>query len=152
MGAPEQGERAPDFTLPGTAGVVRLSAALAEGPVVVAFYREDDTPGCQSQLASFRDDYELLRDLDAQVLAISTDSLASHRRFAERLAPPFPLLADEGGAVARAYGVYDEAERRAHRAVFVVGADGTVRLSIPWYSPGNPSQFAQVFAALGLEG
>lgn len=152
MAAPQAGERAPDFTLPGTGGEMRLSQALAEGPVVVAFYMEDDTPGCRTQLAAFRDEYDLLRELGARVLAISTDPLASHRAFAERLAPPFPLLADEGGAAARAYGVYDEDARRAHRAVFVVDREGTVRLSIPWYNPSNPSQFEEVFRALGLEG
>lgn len=150
MPAPGVGERAPDFTLEGTDGPVRLAEALAAGPVVVAFYQEDDTPGCRTQLTAFRDDYDLLRELGARVLAISTDPLDSHRAFAERLAPPFPLLSDEGGAVARAYGVYDEHERRAHRAVFVIGPDGLVRESIPWYNPANPSQFEQVFRALGL--
>jgi peroxiredoxin Q/BCP len=150
MTAPREGERAPDFTLPGTEGEVRLSDAITRGPVVVAFYQEDNTPGCQAQLTAFRDDYDLLRELGARVLAISVDPLDAHRTFAERIAPPFPLLADEGGAVARAYGVYDENERRAHRAVFVIGQDGIVRLSIPWYNPTNPSQFEQVFRALGL--
>ncbi len=150
MAAPQVGERAPDFALEGTDGPVRLSEALGEGPVVVAFYQEDDTPTCRTQLAAFRDDYDLLRELGARVLAISTDPLASHRAFAERLAPPFPLLSDEGGAIARAYGVYDEGERRARRAVFVVGPDGVIRESIPWYNPANPSQFEQVFRALGF--
>jgi peroxiredoxin Q/BCP len=135
--APQEGERAPDFTLPGTDGEVHLADALAGGPVVVAFYQEDDTPACRTQLTAFRDDYDLLRELGARVLAISTDPLPSHQAFAERLAAPFPLLADESGEVARAYGVYDEDERRARRAVFVVGEDGAIRLSIPWYK-GDP--------------
>ena len=147
--SPQMGERAPDFALQGTTGEVRLSDLLASGPVVVAFYQEDDTPGCRTQLTAFRDDYDLLGELGGRLVAISTDPLASHHTFAERLSAPFPLLADEGGAVARAYGVYDEEARRAHRAVFVVGPDGTVRLSIPWYSPANPSQFEQVFQAVG---
>ncbi|MFN8558740.1 MAG: peroxiredoxin [Dehalococcoidia bacterium] len=152
MTVPAVGDQAPDFALQGTDGAVRLSAALTDGPVVLAFYQEDDTPGCRTQLTAFRDDYDLVRDLGARVLAVSTDTLDSHRVFADRLGPPFPLLADSDGAVARLYGVYDEAERRARRAVFVIGTDGTVRLSIPWYTPGNPSQFEQVFRALGLEG
>ena len=151
MTVPQVGERAPDFVLPGTEGEVRLSEALKEGAVVVAFYMEDDTPGCRTQLTAFRDDYELVRELGAGVLAISTDSLDSHRGFGERLAPPFPLLADEGGEVASAYGVYDEDARRALRAIFVIDPDGAVRLSIPWYNPANPSQFEEVFRALGLQ-
>lgn len=150
MPAPQPGDVAPSFALPSTEGAVALADALRDGPVVVAFYQEDDTPSCRAQLTAFRDDYDLLREAGARLLAVSTDTEGSHRAFAERLSAPFPLLSDEGGAVARAYGVYDEASRRARRAVFVVGADGRILLSIPWYNPSNPSQFAEVFAALGL--
>ncbi len=145
-----EGEPAPDFLLPGPEGEVRLSDLLGNGPVVVAFYQEDDTPGCRAQLGAFRDDHDVLAELGGRLVAISTDSPASHRAFAERLGAPFPLLSDEDGAVARAYGVYDEQSRRAHRAVFVIGAGGVLLLSIPWYNPANPSQFEQVFQALGM--
>lgn len=148
---PDVGEQAPDFTLRGTEGEVRLSDALRAGPVVVAFYQEDRTPACRTQLAALRDDHDLLRELGARVLAISTDPLDSHTAFAGELQPPFPLLADEGGAVARAYGVYDEAARRARRAVFVIDPDGAVRLSIPWYNPSSTTQYEQIFRALGLD-
>lgn len=150
MTAPQPGERAPDFELPGTDGLVRLSEALARGPVVLTFYQEDGTPACRSQLAAFRDDYDVVRELGASVLAVSVDPLAAHKAFAEQLRPPFPLLADEGGAVARAYGVYDPEQRRARRAVFVIDRDGTVRLSIPWYNPASADQYEQVFRALGF--
>lgn len=149
---PTPGEQAPDFSLPGTEGEIRLSEVLREGPVVVMFYQEDNTPTCQSQLAALRDDHDLVAELGARVLAISTDPLTTHREFAERLRPPFPLLADENGAVARAYGVYDEATRRARRAVFVIDPDGAVRLGIPWYNPSNTAQYEQIFRALGAEG
>jgi peroxiredoxin Q/BCP len=147
---PQPGERAPDFELPGTGGPVRLSEVLARGPVVLTFYQEDGTPACQSQLAAFRDDYDVVRELGASVLAVSVDPLSAHEAFAARLRPPFPLLADEDGAVARAYGVYDPEQRRARRAVFVIDRDGTVRLSIPWYNPASADQYEQVFRALGF--
>lgn len=150
MTTPQPGERAPDFELPGTEGRVRLSEVLASGPVVLTFYQEDGTPVCQSQLAAFRDDYDVLRELGASVLAVSVDPLSEHQAFAARLRPPFPLLADEDGAVARAYGVYDPEQRRARRAVFVIDRDGTVRLSIPWYNPARADQYEQVFRALGF--
>ena len=145
-----EGDLAPDFRLPDAGGDVTLAEALAQGPVVVAFYQEDDTPTCRAQLTSFRDDYDILRELGARVLAISVDSIGSHQAFAERLQPPFPLLSDEDGAVARAWGVYDEEGRRARRAVFVVGQDGLIRLSIPWYNPANAGQDEQVCRVLGL--
>jgi peroxiredoxin Q/BCP len=151
MPEPRAGDPAPDFTLPGTAGEVRLADALRTGPVVVAFYQEDNTPTCRTQLSALRDDHDLLVELGARVLAISTDPLESHTAFAGLLRPPFPLLADADGAVARAYGVYDEDTRRSRRAVFVIGADGRVLLDIPWYNPANTSQYAQIFRALGME-
>jgi thioredoxin-dependent peroxiredoxin len=148
---PEVGEHAPDFTLPGTRGLMSLEGALRQGPVVLAFYQEDGTPACQTQLAALRDDHDLLDELGARVLAISTDPLPSHEQFAASLTPPYPLLSDEDGSVARLYGVYDEESRRARRAVFVIDPDGTVQLAIPWYNPSNTSQYEQIFRALGLD-
>jgi thioredoxin-dependent peroxiredoxin len=146
-----EGDLAPEFALTGTDGEVRLSTLLREGPVVVTFYQEDDTPTCRSQLAAFRDDYEVVQELGATLVAISVDSLDAHARFAETLDAPFPLLADDGGDVARAYGVYDETSRRSNRAIFVVGQDGSIARAIPWYNPANPSQYEQVFQALGVD-
>jgi peroxiredoxin Q/BCP len=148
---PEVGERAPDFTLPGTAGAVSLSAVLREGPVVLSFYQEDGTPACQTQLAALRDDHDLLQELGARVLAVSTDPLPAHHEFAARLGQPFPLLSDEGGTVARRYGVYDAESRRARRAIFVIDQAGVVRLAIPWYNPANTAHYEQIFRALGLD-
>jgi peroxiredoxin Q/BCP len=150
MPVPQEGDPAPDFTLPGTQGEVHLADLLAEGPVIVTFYQEDATPTCRTQLAAFRDDFDLVRELGARVVAISTDPPAAHAAFAAQLGAPFPLLSDTDGSVARAYGVYDAEQRRAHRAVFVVGADGRVQLSIPWFSPANPTQYERIFRALGL--
>lgn len=150
MSAPAAGEPAPDFTLPSTSGEVRLSDVLREGPVILVFYVEDATPGCRTQLGALREDYDLVRELGARVLAVSTDPLASHEMFAAQITPPFPLLSDEGGAVARVYGVYDEAERRARRSVFVIDPDGHVRLSLPWFNTANTAQYEQIFRALGL--
>ena len=146
----QPGDPAPDFTLPGTDGPVRLSELLAVGPVVLAFYQEADTPTCRSQLTAFRDDYELLAESGVRLLAISTDPLDVHRAFAGRLAAPFPLLSDVDGAVARAYDVYDEAERRARRALFVIDPDGRVRLAIRHYNPANSAQYESVYRSLGL--
>lgn len=146
------GDPAPNFDLPGTTGTVQLSQSLSNGPVVLAFYQEDGTPTCQAQLCAFRDEQELLHELGARVLAISTDTVGAHRAFAGEQGLPFPLLSDVDGSVARAYGVWDAESRRARRAVFVVGADGSVLLALPWYNPANTSQYEQIFRALGLEG
>lgn len=102
-------------------------------------------------MASFGAENETLRELGARVVAISSDSIESHRRFLERLGDlPFPLLADPDLAVARRYGVADESIQRAIRAVFVIDPDGTIRRRIAPYSPAAPTQFLEVFEALGV--
>lgn len=151
MNAPQAGEPAPKVTLTGPDGAVSLPDASVDGPLALLFFQEAGTPGCDAQLRRFRDDYDLLHELGARLVAISTDSPAAQERFRDTLAAPFPLLSDPDGGAARAYGVYDEASRRANRAVFVIDAAGVVRLALPWYSPQSSEQFQQVFAALGLE-
>lgn len=145
----EANDQAPDFTLAGPDGPLTLAYALAAGPVILLFFQEADTPTCEAQLRGFAADHDLVRELGARVLAISTDPPETQARFAATLAAPFTLLSDLDGAVARAYGVLDEASGRSQRAAFVIRADGTVALAIPWYNPRNASQFEQVFLALG---
>jgi peroxiredoxin Q/BCP len=149
---PVPGDPAPRFTLPTTAGELSLDDLTGRGKVVLAFYAEDATPLCSSQLAMLRDDYDAVRDLGASVLAVSADSLDSHRLFAERLGGlPFPLASDEDLAVARLYDVADEEAKRSRRAAFVVDEKGVITQAEPWFQPGNSAQFEAIFRALGLE-
>ena len=143
---------APDFTLPGTSGEVKLSEVWSRGKVVLAFYTEDNTPLCSNEIAMLRDDYEMVSELGAEVVAVSADSLDSHRYFTERLGGiPFALVSDAGLEAARAYGVVDDAGKRSRRAVFVIDEAGVVLYAEGWFQPGNPTQYEAVFRALGLE-
>ncbi len=147
--APAAGEKAPEFSIETDRGRLSLADLLAKGRLVLAFYYEDLTPTCSTELSSLRDGYEMFRDLGAEVLAVSSDSLESHRRFCERLGGlPFALGADADLSLARDYGVVDESGRRARRAVFVIDRDGAVLLALPHYSPTNVSQLESVFEAL----
>jgi peroxiredoxin len=96
----------------------------------------------------------MITEFRAGVLAVSADSVASHRAFAERLGGvPFPLASDEQLAAARAYGVVDAGDpRRAHRAIFVIDTDGSVMLSVPHYQPANLAQVEAIFTALATDG
>ena len=133
------GDRAPDFTLPSTRGTVALSELLSKGKVVLAFYFQDETPLCATQVGMLKGDFDLLTELGAQAVAISADDLESHRRFAERLGGvPFPLASDEALAVARAYGVVDETGKRCRRAIFVVDEDGRLLLACLLYTSPSP--------------
>ncbi len=149
---PAPGDPAPRFTLPTTDGEVSLDGLTAKGKVVLAFYAEDATPLCSTQLSMLKDDYDTVRELGASVLAVSADSLDSHRQFAERLGGlPFPLASDEDLTVARLYNVADEEAKRSGRAVFVIDEEGLITHAEPWFQPGNPAQFEAIFRALGLE-
>lgn len=149
----EVGDRAPDFELPSTTGNVRLSDMTSRGPVVLTFYAEDNTPLCSNQVSMLKNDYETIRELGADVLAISSDSLESHRAFAERLGGlPFPLATDERLHVAHLFAVADEEAKRCRRAVFVIGTGGIVTHAERWFQPGNPDQYEAIFRALGFRG
>ncbi|MDO8616420.1 MAG: redoxin domain-containing protein [Dehalococcoidia bacterium] len=148
----ETGDEAPDFTLPSTQGELRLSDLAARVKVLLAFYAEDNTPLCSSELSMLKDDYGIVKELGAQVIAVSAGSLESHRQFAERLGGvPFALASDERLEAARAYGVVAEDGKRSRRAVFVIEGGRIVHANA-WFEPGNPAQYEAVFRALGLEG
>src|SRR3954464_11939291 len=124
---PAVGDAAPDFTLPGTAPgkpdhAYTLSAERGH-PVVLAFYPGDETPVCTKQLCSYQDDLSVLRDLDATLWGISSQSVESHRKFQAHRGLNFPLLADVDNTVFSAYGLGSLLNRRA---VFVIDADGRI--------------------------
>lgn len=144
------GDRAPDITLDGPDGPLRLADALTDGSVVLVFFQEAGTPACAAELRAFGVDYDLIRELGARVLAVSTDAREEQRSFAETLSLPFPVLTDHDAVAARAFDVYDPTSRRARRAVFVIGGDGVIRHAIPWFNPQNATQLGDVFIALGL--
>ncbi|HWV18405.1 MAG TPA: peroxiredoxin [Rhodocyclaceae bacterium] len=103
---PALGAAAPGFVLKDQNGKVQRLEDYRGKWVVLYFYPKDDTPGCTEQACKFRDDMAQLTELGAQVLGISVDDSASHAKFAAKYNLPFPLLADEGGNVAKAYGAY----------------------------------------------
>jgi peroxiredoxin Q/BCP len=121
---PQVGEVAPDFELEGTAGTFRLSDHRGER-VVLLFYPGDNTPVCTKQFCSYRDRADDFAALDATVVGISSQDLASHRSFTEKHGLGVPLLADVDGAVAGKYGAHGRLGTK--RAVVVVDEDGVVR-------------------------
>ena len=153
MSTPQPGEPAPDFTLPSTQGDISLHDLTAQKKVVLAFYSEDATPLCSGEVATLKEDYDLIRDLGAEVVAVSADSLTSHEAFAQRLGGfPFPLASDSDLLATRLYDVPDDTGNRSGRAVFVIDRGGTVLHAIGWYQPGNVAQYEAIFRALGFEG
>jgi len=144
------GQPAPPFRLPELDGQAVVPDPAGRR-LVLMFFQEAGTPTCTTQVQSLAQEGELLTELGADAIFISTDPLARLQEFAGQLPPDARLASDADGAVARAYGVYDEESRRARRAAFVVEPDGTIGLALPWYNPLNSEQFAQLFAALGFD-
>jgi len=144
---PDEGTDAPDFSLPwassDTVGTDTEAYALwrDRGKVVVlAFYPRDFTKTDSVELGTFRDRYEDLFGADVVVLAVSTDSLATHRRFAAKLGLPFRLLSDPDQALAAKYGSKDTGGID-RRTVYVIGRDGRVRWRELRFQPNNPKAY-----------
>lgn len=104
----EEGDLAPDFTLPDQTGKPHTLADYRGRWVLIYFYPRDDTPGCTKEACAIRDNFPAFGKLDAQVLGVSSDSVTSHARFAQKYDLPFTLLADEEKQVVRQYGVWGE--------------------------------------------
>ncbi|HTO72096.1 MAG TPA: peroxiredoxin [Myxococcota bacterium] len=121
----EVGESAPDFALPSSRGPVALKSLLAKGPVLLVFYPGDDTPVCTKQLCDYRDNLAVFEKLGVQVVALNPQSEASHQKFAEKHRLPFPVAADGGGNVTKAYGARG-LFGMTKRALVLVGRDGKV--------------------------
>lgn len=99
------GDKAPDFSLPSSTGkTVTLSQFIGKN-VVVFFYPMDESPVCSKEAEAFRDKYEAFKELDAVVIAISSQSIESHKSFASRHNLPFILLSDSENRVRKLYGV-----------------------------------------------
>ena len=100
------GDKAPDFTLPGSDGKTYHLADFRDKQVVVlAWFPMAFTPGCTTECKSFRESGDALRKFDAAYFTASRDTAEKNRKFAESLAVDYPILSDPAGDVARAYGV-----------------------------------------------
>lgn len=127
-----KGKKAPAFNLPShEGGKVRLSE-LKGKYVVVYFYPKDSTPGCTTEAKDFRDAENRLKKLNAVVLGISKDSIASHERFADKQELNFALLSDPEGEVLEKYDAWGEKKMYGRtfmgiiRSTVIVGPDGKV--------------------------
>lgn len=135
------GEPAPEFQLPDQQGMQHRLTSYRGRWLVLYFYPRDDTPGCTREACRFRDDFQQLQTLHAEVVGISVDSADSHARFAAKYHLPFPLLADTQGLVAAQYGVLIKLGplKMARRMTFIIAPDGRIAHLFPRV---NPSQHA----------
>nr|WP_314141341.1 peroxiredoxin [uncultured Rhodococcus sp.] len=124
------GELVPDFSLPDQTGQTRtLTELLAKGPIVLFFYPAAFTPGCTAEACHFRDLASEFAEVGATRVGISADAVAKQAEFAAAKAFDYPLLSDEDGTVATAFGVKRGLLAKlspVKRATFVIGTDRKV--------------------------
>ena len=122
------GDKAPDFTLPSQMGdSVTLSEFFGKKNVVLYFYPKDETPGCTREACSFRDSYQELTNLGAEVLGVSGQSVDSHKSFATHYGLPFILLSDEDNKIRKLYGVPQSLGILPGRVTYIIDKQGVVR-------------------------
>lgn len=122
----EVGDFAPDFTLSGTAGKNYSLSQFRGQTVVLVFYPGDDTLVCTKQLCSYNNELQQFANVNAQILAISAQDIASHEAFSAKQGFKFPLLADTEKTVAKLYSVVGLLGL-PRRSVFVIDADGIIK-------------------------
>ena len=150
------GDTAPAFDLPAfPEGRFKLSQFKGRKNVILYFYPRDNTPGCTTEACDFRDSHARFSDADTVVFGVSGDSLASHRKFAEKFTLPFPLLADEDHAVAEKYGVWVEKAQYGRkymgiqRATFLINQKGKLAAIWPKVKvAGHVDEVAEAVALL----
>ena len=133
--------KAPDFTLFDKDGnPVTLSSFLGK-KVVLYFYPKDNTPGCTRQACAFADAYKGFVDKNVEVIGISKDSIASHKKFAEKFGLPFILLSDPELLAINAYGVWQEKKMCGKvsmgvvRTTFIIDENGNISKIMPKVKP-----------------
>jgi peroxiredoxin Q/BCP len=148
----EDGKKAPDFALPDAEGNTVELAGLKGRPVVVYFYPKDDTSGCTAEAKGFTCLADEFKKAGAEVLGISPDNPASHRKFQDKYNLGVRLLADEERKAAEAYGVWVEKSMYGRkymgveRSTFQIDKEGKIKRA--WRKVSVPGHVAEILAAL----
>ena len=140
------GEKAPDFTLQDKEGKsVSLSDFIGK-KVILYFYPRDNTPGCTRQACAFACSYQAFRNINAEVIGISKDSVASHEKFAQKHSLPFVLLSDPNLEAIKAYGVWQEKKLYGKvsmgvmRTTFIIDEEGKIETIMPKVKPDTNAE------------
>lgn len=123
------GDRIPDFSAVDTNGdLFSVGDWIGKKNLVIYFYPKDDTPGCTAEACNFRDQYAEFKELDAEVIGISSDSVQSHKQFGEKHNLPFVLLSDKDKKIRKMFGVpNDFLGLIPGRTTYVVDKNGIIQ-------------------------
>ncbi|HRN27525.1 MAG TPA: thioredoxin-dependent thiol peroxidase [Ignavibacteriaceae bacterium] len=129
----EPGKKSPDFSLKNQDDEKISLKDLIGKKVVLYFYPKDDTSGCTKEACSFSDDLPKFSKIDAVILGVSPDSVASHKKFSEKYKLKFDLLADDEKKVVEKYGVWKEKSMYGRkymgveRTTFIIDEKGKIK-------------------------
>ena len=143
------GKAIPAFSLPGTGGKWQLSDAKGKS-LVIYFYPRDNTAGCTTETAAFRDTYSQFKKAGVNIVGISADSITSHEKFKAKLVLPFELLSDEDKTVCELFSVYKEKSMYGRkymgieRSTFLIDDKGVLRHE--WRKVKVPGHVDEVLA------
>jgi bacterioferritin comigratory protein len=104
----EKGTKAPEFSLPDENGEIRNLSDYKGKKLILYFYPRDNTPGCTKQACGFANLYPQFSEKDVEIIGISKDSVASHKKFKEKYSLPFTILSDTELQTIQAYDVWKE--------------------------------------------
>ncbi len=145
------GKKVADFAAAATGGPFKLSAHKGH-PVVLYFYPKDNTPGCTTEGADFRDLHKQFTKLGAVIAGVSRDSLKSHEGFKAKMDFPFELISDDDEKLCAQFDVikmknmYGKKVRGIERSTFLIGPDG--KLVREWRKVKVEGHAADVLAAV----
>ena len=145
---PPVGAPAPDFTLASTSGQNVTLSALKGKNVLLAFFPLAFTGTCTREMCDITDDYSKFQSLNAVVLPISVDSVASLKEFKAKEKLAVDLLSDFKREVSRAYGTLMEQTFFSNRAYVVIDKAGTVRWTFAEETPGTKRDNSELLAQL----
>lgn len=143
----QAGDPAPDFELPNQDGEsVRLSSFKGQ-KLIVYFYPKDNTPGCTTEAKNFQATLDEYEAKGYQIIGISRDTVASHRKFADKYGLEFPLLSDRDEVAAKAFGAL--AGKRLLRRTWMITEDWTIERVFEKVSPSKHN--AELCALCGIQ-
>jgi peroxiredoxin Q/BCP len=146
------GDKAPAFSLPTDGGGKLAMKDLKGKKVVLYFYPKDNTSGCTKEAEAFRDSIRKFKSAGAEIVGVSKDSAKSHDTFKTKFNLPFTLIADEEGALCKAYGVwvkksmYGRQYMGIERATFLIDEKG--KINRIWHKVKVPGHADEVLAAV----
>jgi peroxiredoxin Q/BCP len=140
------GDLAPDFTANNQNNQSVSLSDFRGKKVILYFYPKDNTPGCNAEACSFRDNYQFFTGKGYEVVGVSTDDEKSHKKFEAKFELPFTLIADTEKAIVEAYGVwveksmYGKTYMGTARKTFVIDEQGKIILIVDKVDTKNASQ------------